>query len=81
MTALLRAGVALAVCVAFLVLVGKLDEKDQQIAAMEKKANQLCEPHVPGEIAAMAMRKDGTVECAITSLAGGRRVVVDRWSM
>jgi hypothetical protein len=63
--------------VSFLMLLGKLDERDRRITNLEN-AKSGCIPVREREIAAAQMRRDGSIECAITAPVKGRRVVVYR---
>ncbi len=68
---------ALAICLVILGLLGQIDERDRRITRLEN-ARTGCVPVREREIAAAQMKKDGTIECAISAPMGGRRFEIYR---
>ena len=69
--------VSAALCLLVLGLFAEIDERDRRIATLEN-ARTGCVPVREREIAAAHMRRDGSIECAITSPVGGRRSEIYR---
>jgi hypothetical protein len=69
--------VSAALCMLILGLFGEIDERDRRIARLEA-ARSGCVPVREREIASAHMRRDGSIECAITSRVNGRRAEIYR---